>query len=83
MPNILIIDDHSIIRVGITFLIRQELPSALIDVAKKGEAAILLLKKKDLRPDHARRQLFLVQIPSILSIIFLLPGRQSTSSSLP
>ena len=46
MPNILLIDDHSIIRVGITFLIRQELPSARIDEAKSGEAAVAFLKKR-------------------------------------
>lgn len=45
MAKILIIDDHSIIRVGITFLIRQEIPSAIIDEAKSGEVAVTLLKK--------------------------------------
>lgn len=45
MAKILIIDDHSIIRVGITFLIRQEIPSAVIDEAKSGDAAVALLKK--------------------------------------
>lgn len=45
MAKILIIDDHSIIRVGIAFLIRQEIPSAVIDEAKSGDAAVALLKK--------------------------------------
>lgn len=45
MAKILIIDDHSIIRVGIAFLIRQEIPSATIDEAKSGDAAVALLKK--------------------------------------
>ncbi len=45
MAKILIIDDHSIIRVGIAFLIRQEIPSAAIDEAKSGDAAVALLKK--------------------------------------
>lgn len=45
MSKILIIDDHSIIRVGIAFLIRQEIPSAAIDEAKSGDAAVVLLKK--------------------------------------
>jgi len=45
MAKILIIDDHSIIRVGITFLIRQEIPSAAIDEAKSADAAVALLKK--------------------------------------
>lgn len=45
MARVLIIDDHSIIRVGITFLIRQELPSATIDEAKSGDSALSMLKK--------------------------------------
>jgi DNA-binding NarL/FixJ family response regulator len=45
MAKILIIDDHSIIRVGIAFLIRQEIPTAVIDEAKSGDAAVALLKK--------------------------------------
>lgn len=45
MAKILIIDDHSIIRVGIAFLIRQEIPSATIDEAKSGDAAVTMLKK--------------------------------------
>ena len=47
MAKILIIDDHSIIRVGIAFLIRQEMPSAVIDEAKTGDAAVALLKKNN------------------------------------
>lgn len=46
MARVLIIDDHSIIRVGITFLIRQEIPSAIIDEAKSGDSAVGLLKKQ-------------------------------------
>ncbi|WP_315817180.1 response regulator transcription factor [Paraflavitalea speifideaquila] len=45
MSKILIIDDHSIIRVGIGFLIHQEIPSASIDEAKSGDVAVAQLKK--------------------------------------
>lgn len=45
MARILIIDDHSIIRVGITYLIHQDTPAAVIDEARSGDAAVTLLKK--------------------------------------
>lgn len=45
MAKILIIDDHSIIRVGVSFLIRQDIPAASIDEANTGDAAVALLKK--------------------------------------
>jgi two-component system, NarL family, invasion response regulator UvrY len=45
MNRILIVDDHSIIRVGITFLIKKDLPGAIVEEAKDGDMAGALLKK--------------------------------------
>ncbi|MEO6894158.1 MAG: response regulator transcription factor [Ginsengibacter sp.] len=45
MPDILLVDDHSIVRTGLKLLINDFLPHTKIDEAKDGESALQKLKQ--------------------------------------
>ena len=47
MYNIIIADDHSIVRLGIKQLLAKEFPFALIDEAPDGETVLKLLSKRE------------------------------------
>ena len=47
MPQILLVDDHSIVRTGLKLLIEDFLPHAKIDEADNGDSAFKQIKHKD------------------------------------
>ncbi|MGN6803829.1 MAG: response regulator [Ginsengibacter sp.] len=47
MPEILLVDDHSIVRTGLKLLIQDFLPHATIEEASNGNQALEKLKQKD------------------------------------
>ena len=47
MPNILLVDDHSIVRTGLKLLIQDFLPHTTIDEAHDGDSAFQKIKQKN------------------------------------
>ena len=47
MPDILLVDDHSIVRTGLKLLIHDFLPHSLIDEAYDGDSGFAKIKEKD------------------------------------
>ncbi|MDE3183353.1 MAG: response regulator transcription factor [Bacteroidota bacterium] len=47
MPNILLVDDHSIVRTGLKLLIHDFLAHSIIDEAQDGDSALIKIKQKN------------------------------------